>query len=253
LKNKILGLIELQECDSKVNKLESTKKDYPAKIQKLEDELIACRTNFQADSEKLESLKKERRKSEQITQDLEGGIAKSQIKLSNIKSNKEYTAALKEIEDLNKEKGKVEDGTIALMEEIETCEKKSLENKNELERLQKIFDSNKKDIEQKLEELNKKTAVLEAQRQELSSRIEKDLLVKYEFLKSRKSGVAITPVIEGICQMCHINIPPQRFHELIRCKELMSCPNCNRLMYWGDDELYFKALGNVPKSSDNMD
>jgi hypothetical protein len=252
LKDKIIGLILLQECDNKIARIESLKKDFPQQIQKLEDDLNVCRAALQADSDKLESLKKERRKSEQIIQELEGKKEKSQIKLSNIKSNKEYTAALKELEDLDKEKTKVEDGVLVFMEEMEKCEKKCLANKKEVERLQKNFDLDKKRIEQELEELNKESALLERERQELASGIQKDLLSKYDFLKSRKGGIAIASVIGGVCQKCHINIPPQRFVELRRCNELMNCPNCHRLMYWGEDEFYAKATGNANSSTESI-
>lgn len=245
MKDKLIGLILLQECDDKINRLESLKKDCPVKLQKLEDELNACKKAFQADSERLESLKKERKKSEQLIQELESKKEKSNIKLSNIKSNKEYTAALKEIEDLDNEKVKVEDGVLVYMEEIEKCEKKCLENKKEIERLQENFDLNKKRIEQELEELNKESAALEKKRQELSRGVEKDLLSKYDFLKSRKGGVAVASVIGGVCQRCHMNIPPQLFNNLIKCNELMNCPNCHRLIYWGEDEFYIKASGSA--------
>jgi uncharacterized protein len=253
LKEKIKGLIFLQECDNQITRVDSIKKDYPAKIQKLEDELTACRMTFQVDSDKLESLKKERRKTEQITQDLDGKIEKSKIKLSNIKSNKEYTAALKEIEDLNKEKTKVEDGIIRFMEEIETLEKKCLENKNKQDKLQKKFEVDKKFIEQKLEELNKESDALEQKRQRLMTGIDRELLSRYEFLKVRKRGYAIGPVVGGVCQLCHLNIPPQNFYELIRSNSLMSCPNCNRLIYWGEDEYFVNASGNAPQSSECRD
>ena len=249
MKEKIIGLILLQECDNKITRLESLKKDCPARIKKMEEDLHALRSAFQADSDRLESLKKERRKSEQMIQELDGKREKSQIKLSNIKSNKEYTAALKEIEDLDKEKGKVEDGILAFMEDIEACEKKCLENKKEVERLQRDFEVDKKRIEQELDELNRESDALEGQRQELSGGVGKDLLGKYDFLRSRKNGVAIASVIGGVCQSCHINIPPQRFYELIKCNELLNCPNCHRLMYWGEDEFFLKASNNAASSA----
>jgi uncharacterized protein len=253
LRSKIVGLIQLQECDNKINKLESLIRDFPARIKKLEDDLNAGKAIFQTDSDILESLKKERRKTEQMTQELEGKIEKSKIKLSNIKSNKEYTAALKEIEDFDKERSNVEDSILRFMEDIDAAEKKCLINKDELARLQNTFDHDKKKIEKMLEELNKESDVLQQKRQELLSGIDKELLSRYEFLKVRKGGLAIGPVIGGVCQLCHLNIPPQNFYELIRGNELMSCPNCNRLVYWGEDEYYMKVLGRTSESSDNIE
>jgi uncharacterized protein len=253
LREKLIGLIQLQECDNKINKLESLKKDFPARIKKLEDELNAGKAIFQADSDKLEALKKERRKTEQMTQELEGKAEKSKIKLSNIKSNKEYTAALKEIEEFNKEMSIVEDSILHFMEDIEAAEKKCLINKDELARLQETFNHDKKEIEKNLEELNKKADVLQQKRQELLRGIDKELLSRYEFLKVRKGGLAIGAVVGGVCQLCHLNIPPQNFYELIRGNEVMSCPNCNRLVYWGEDEYYMKVLGRTPETSDTND
>jgi uncharacterized protein len=253
LRKKIIGLILLQECDNKINKLESLKKDFPARIKELEDDLNAGKAIFQTDSDKLEALKKERRKTEQLTQELEGKIEKSKVKLSHIKSNKEYTAALKEIEEFDKERSKVEDSILRFMEDIETAEKKCLENKDKLVSLKNTFDHDKKEIEKALSELNKESDVLLQKRQELLSGIDKELLNRYEFLKARKGGLAIGSVIGGVCQLCHLNIPPQNFYELIRGDALMSCPNCNRLVYWGEDEYYLKALGSDSGSSDNME
>jgi len=253
LRKKLIGLILLQECDNKISRLESLNKDFPAQIKKLEIDFSASMAVFQADSDKLEALKKERRKTEQLTQELEGKTEKSKVKLSNIKSNKEYTAALKEIEEFDKERSKVEDSILRFMEEIEASEKKCLENKNLMANLQKAFDRDKKEIEKKVEELNKESDILQQQRQELLSGIDKELLSRYEFLKARKGGRAIGPVIGGVCQQCHLNIPPQKFNELIRGNDLMSCPHCNRLIYWGEDEYYIKVSGNASESSESVE
>jgi len=57
-------------------------------------------------------------------------------------------------------------------------------------------------------------------------------------LRLKKGGIAISPVIKGVCQMCHLGIPPQKFNELIKGETLMTCPNCMRIIYWGEDERY---------------
>jgi len=63
-----------------------------------------------------------------------------------------------------------------------------------------------------------------------------ELLKRYNFLKDRKGGKAISAVIKGVCQSCNMGIPPQRFNELIKGEKVLTCPNCDRLIYWGDDE-----------------
>ena len=79
-------------------------------------------------------------------------------------------------------------------------------------------------------------------RGEFVQTIDQELLKKYLFLKERKGGQAISPVVGGVCQTCHMGIPPQKFNELIKGHSLLACPNCDRIIYWGEDQHYQKAL-----------
>ena len=60
------------------------------------------------------------------------------------------------------------------------------------------------------------------------------MLGRYEFIRNRLRHPVIVPVNEGVCSGCHIAIPPQVFIDLQRGSHIMSCPNCQRLMYWGN-------------------
>ena len=62
--------------------------------------------------------------------------------------------------------------------------------------------------------------------------IPKPILSRYEFIRSRLANPVIVPVETGICAGCHIAIPPQTYNELQRGKQIHSCPNCQRLIYW---------------------
>jgi uncharacterized protein len=91
-------------------------------------------------------------------------------------------------------------------------------------------------IEKEIEGLNKELAKLEAERDRVCQLTEQDLLKKYLFLKDRKGGLAVCAVFSGVCQACHIGIPPQKFNELIKGSSLLTCPNCLRIIYWGEDK-----------------
>lgn len=240
MKDKIKGLIMLQDCDSKLKKVEAKKKEAPLKIRNLEDQYNGAEKLFQEKQARLESLKKERRGMEQRVQDLENKVEKSNVKLSNIKSNKEYSAALKEIEDLNREKNIEEDKILQIMEEMESLEEEWRKCKDEQAILKNQFETDRKEIEKEIALLDEELALLEKERIKYSDAIDQDLLKKYILIRERKGGISIGPVVNGICQSCHMGIPPQQFNELKKCNDLMSCPNCNRLIYWGEDVFFLK-------------
>jgi predicted nucleic acid-binding Zn-ribbon protein len=89
-----------------------------------------------------------------------------------------------------------------------------------------------------MESLEEDLRSLEMERDRLRAVIEEELLKRYSFIRERKGGVAVSPVIKGVCQACHLDIPPQQFNELIRGDKLMTCPNCIRIIYWGEDERF---------------
>ena len=242
MKDKIGDLIVLQDCDNKIREIMNKKNEGPSRIKKLAEELDAIARKFQEKNDRLNLLKKDGRKIDQEIQELEEKIEKSNIKLSLIKSNKEYKAALKEIEDLKHVKFQTEDKAIKLMEELEELEEICSENKEKETELREAFERDKKEIERELEALDEELKILNAKRDTFISAIDQDLLKKYLYLRDRKAGQAISPVLGGVCQVCHMNIPPQAFNELIRGDSLMTCNNCNRIIYWAEDEHFQKAL-----------
>jgi uncharacterized protein len=241
LKEKISLLIQLQHCDNRMREIGKRKEEGPLKIRKAEDDLREAETKIEEERRKLEALKKERRQIEQEVQELDQKIEKSTIKLSHIKSNKEYTAAIKEIDDLKKAKFITEDKIIEVMEKTDGLEQEAVEQDRRIQGLRAEADKNKEQILRELELLDRELANLEEKRRSFIKDLEPDILRRYLFLHERKNGLAISAVVTGVCQTCHLGIPPQKFNELIRGNALMTCPHCNRIMYWGDDEDFQKV------------
>ena len=122
---KIRLLIELQECDMKISEMEHKKEEIPKKIESISRKIDKAKKELDDESNNINALKKERRQVEIDIDDMETKIKKSNEKLSSIKTNKEYRAALKEIDELGEEKAKLEDRLLEIMEAIEAAEKKT--------------------------------------------------------------------------------------------------------------------------------
>ena len=56
--------------------------------------------------------------------------------------------------------------------------------------------------------------------------------MRYEFIRSRLEHPVIVAVKDGVCSGCNIAVPPQAFIELQRGRQILSCPNCQRLIFW---------------------
>jgi predicted nucleic acid-binding Zn-ribbon protein len=124
------------------------------------------------------------------------------------------------------------------MEEIEVLEAGCAESREKMERLKNDVEKDRDRIMEEMKALDQEFKRLEIERADLGRTIDENLLKKYDFIRERKGGIVVSPVIKGVCQACHIDIPPQRFNELIRGDKLMNCPNCKRIIYWGEDESF---------------
>jgi hypothetical protein len=234
-------LIQLQECDNRIAKVLQAKEQAPLRIQKLEDELRTVENQFKAYEDQIEAFRKDRRQLEREIQEVDGKIEKSSTKLTQIKSNKEYTAALKEIDDLKSIKFQTEEKAIQMMETAEELERKCKGHKDTLKTLKDQSEKDKDAVKTELLGLEKDLDALQKERGQLCCDFDQGLLKKYLFLRERKGGLAISSVVTGVCQTCHMGIPPQKFNELIRGNDLMTCPHCNRIIYWGDDQDFQKT------------
>lgn len=228
-------LIDLQACDREMGDLQGKITEGPLKMKELEEKLARMNEEYQTTEQQLEDLKHEKRGIDQDIEAIESQITKANTKLSNIKSNKEYKAALKEIDDLTREKEKLEDKAIEFMEQIDSLSDIIEDRKKDHERFHEEVNHEKEDITRDMKTWEKTLLTLQEKRGEFCEKVNVDLLRKYDFIRERKAGRALSPVFNGVCDACHIELPPQRYNELIRGERLLDCPNCHRIIYWGDN------------------
>ena len=234
-------LIDLQLCDTEIGDLERRIAEVPLRIKEIEDKLAEMDDEWKAAEKQLEDVKLERRGLEKDIEMAESQIGKANTKLSNIKSNKEYKAALKEIDDLTREKSRLEDKAIEFMEQVDFLSQQCVAKKEERDRFQQEVMEEKENILREMDSMDKTLKTLGTKRGQFCTKVSGELLRKYDFIRERKSGVALSSVLDGVCQACHMEIPPQRYNELLRGESLLDCPNCHRIIYWGDNERFQKA------------
>ena len=248
MKDKIKDLIKIQEYDNRIENIIKTQKEAPLKVQKLQETLNTLEATLQEDQTNLENIQKEKRKSERDTQELDGKVEKSNEKLSNIKSNKEYRAVLKEIDDLKHHKFQIEEVTLQILEKIETMENRIKSNEDEFTKSKEQCRLDKAKIDVEMQALEKELRNLQQERLAISQSADAEFLKKYQFLRERRNGQGISAVVGGVCQTCHLGLPPQKFNELKKCDALVTCPHCNRIIYWAEDA-FFQKTPKEPESA----
>ncbi|MGD0279012.1 MAG: C4-type zinc ribbon domain-containing protein [Smithella sp.] len=236
MKEKLLLLIKLQDCDSQLVKLSAKKKILPGNIEKLDKEFNLFKEEIEKNKIKYDELKSRHSENENKIKKVNEGIVKTKERMLEVKNNKEYQAMLKEIEIAESSRGEIETQIISLLEELDKLSVLVKKDGEIMKQNRDKYEQEKKAIEDDLNAVDADVANWEQKRIDLQKNVPDDLLVRYEKIKKRNKGIGVTSVWKAVCNGCHMNIPPQLYNELQRSDEMLSCPNCNRIMYFQDME-----------------
>ena len=162
-----------------------------------------------------------------------GKRTKAEARLYEVKTNKEYSAALLEIEEIKQEKGKTEEEILGLME---MQEKLGVEVREAEARFKSREEQARQDeavVRKKLAVVQQELDVVRAERDSRARELPKGLLADYDRILKARGGIAVANVSStAVCGGCRINIRPQAIQELRVATELMRCESCGRFLYW---------------------
>jgi uncharacterized protein len=232
----ISNLLSLQEVDLEIKGLMQVQQELPESMRGLESKLAEVQAITAEKQQEHEEIKKQHRQLESEMAMLDEGITRSRQRLMEIKDNIEYKAMLKEIAFKEDRKDQKETEILEVFDQIETLNSDLVSLHQEVASRQEALDKLQAEVQAEIAGYMEKLQELESQRKELQKAIPKQLLKRYDFIREKRQGIAITEVRQGVCQACHMGLPPQKFIELQMDKELMTCPHCQRIIYFAPQE-----------------
>ena len=227
-------LILLQQIDDEIIQLEKVLDEAPKKVSAIEERLEVQRNQKNELLDKISMLEQQQKRLNQEIEDDNSKIKKSKNKLMMVENSREYHAMMREMDNLEKTNRMREEEKLALEEDLEMQNKLLESVDSEIERMESELSEMQENLKVQMDEAKQRLEELEAKREKAKEDIPKPILGRYEFIRSRLSNPVIVSVEEGICTGCHISIPPQVFIELQKGEQIMSCPNCQRLIFWKD-------------------
>jgi len=236
VRKQIALLTEIQMLDQDLEDLKQKIMDGPIRIQEKKRKILNLKQSLDEHKSRIQDAKKLQRQYEaEIEDDLER-IKKSKARLLTIKNNKEYQAILKEIEETDRAIQQKEDKVLNYLEETENLQGALSEKEDHLSAMGERIDKEIKTIEHEVELAKKRLSETDKQRREIASRVDTEILAKYERLRKTRGGIAVSCVVNATCSGCHMNIPPQMYNELQQQDSLKFCPNCERIIYWKNSD-----------------
>jgi uncharacterized protein len=236
MKDSLYSLLELQEIDKEINKLERSKEEFPAEIGRLEAELEVARSKIAETKKHVGELESSRRLMEGELDTIAADLKKHQDRLYEVKSNREYDALQAEIEALGAKKDEHESGILRSIEDHEDLTSKLKEDNSAFSERQKEIKGRIKDLTGSLDSLEGDVQKWMRKRKGFEKNVDKPALSAYNRIRRLvKGGVAVVAIKKGSCGGCFRQLSPQLLVEARRINRLMRCENCGRITVWKEE------------------
>jgi len=226
------NLINLQRLDTEIRRLSALLDNIPTQIAEIDQKINDSAQIIDKAKENFALNQKKRNGLEDEVNVIKEKISKYKIQLNEVKTNREYTSFLKEIEEAQQKIDQQEEEIINLMLSSDDIEKEIKESTEKHRQEEAKLSKKKVTVNQDKQELETKIKELTQEKEKLFSQIPPSQSKLYNELLRNKNGIALSPVKDEFCSMCHMRVRPQVLNELRVEKEIIFCENCGRILYW---------------------
>lgn len=233
MKNQLLYLRKLQAIDIKTKKIQQSILAVPAQLDPAKQDLMKLEGMLVQERKELAETESWRISQEEIVTQEEEALKKAKAKLQEAKNARDFGAASREIDNKKRTIHAREQEVLKVYEALESGRKQLTQHEVDVTKLRTHVEGEEKKFSGLLEELNTQATEASSGREEILSRITPSLLKRYNNVVKRR-GNAVTEVINGVCQGCHMSLAPQLANMVTRAEDIQSCRQCNRLLYIAD-------------------
>ena len=224
-------LLILQDRDRKIRQIRAEVKSLPLQRAQLDSQLAAINAGVEAIKQKAKHAEMDRKKLELDVGTRTESINRLRTQQYETRKNEEFRAIGNEIERYQKEISALEDQELEIMDQLDKI-------KVELGDEEKKARAGRESVARQLADLESKGGILDArlqeltnERAELASKIDEDLLERFERIFASKGDAAIVALEHEVCTGCHMKVTTQTAHRVKSGREIVSCEQCGRILY----------------------
>jgi predicted nucleic acid-binding Zn-ribbon protein len=180
----------------------------------------------------LVNKERQRRTLERELENGQAQLAKTQHKLHEVKTNKEYSAVLAEITAAKQQIMVLEDRILELMEALEQQRQTVQRQEQHVHETGQQLHGQREEVQQVYDTLQQQIGAEEGQRRQVITVLSAPLYLAYQRLAAQRNGQVVVEVQAETCGGCHLKVRPQLLSEIRQQDKLVPCPHCQRLLLW---------------------
>jgi predicted nucleic acid-binding Zn-ribbon protein len=228
-------LIRLQQLETTADDARRRIADHPERRQVLDARLQQVRDQVAGVKARLAEAQEKRRADEKEVSTVQTRLAKYKDQLLEVKTNREYTAMLHEIEAAQNDIKTREDRILEIMMESDELSAELKKSEAELKATEKDVAAERSTLEKEVVQLEAEMNTVAAARAALVAQIDRAALAIFETTAKGRKGVAVAEARNGLCTICHVRLRPQIFNEVRKNESIIQCDSCRRILYFAGE------------------
>ena len=237
MKAELAQLIALQNADSNIRKLQAEIESIPARRAEIEKEFDQRAFEIRALQERRDAAFHERARLEKEIFDQKQRAERGDRNLMSARKQDEYTAAIREADAARKQISAFETQELEQMEIFDQAEKDLKERAPEVEKLGADMQERFKAFDEQASVQQQQIEAARLERERLMNELPKATSALYKRIAARiRDGVAMAEARNGACMACFMSLRPQIMADVRRGQEIITCDNCNRILYFAPDK-----------------
>jgi hypothetical protein len=228
-------LLVLQDRDRKIHRVQEELAHISPERETLTAKAASTQTQLEAAKTRVKQIESERKRLEIDVESKKTQIEKYANQQLQTRKNEEYRALAQEIEHCKAEITKIEDHEIELMEKAEAAQKEVLRAMADASAAKSQVEKQVTELNQREGNLKKDLAEFQQGRAELAAAVEDVARTRYERLLKSKGDNVIMGINHGVCGGCHMKLPAQILVDCKSQRDIVSCSNCGRILYYTRD------------------
>jgi uncharacterized protein len=227
-------LLILQDRAQKIRQVEAELRSLPLERKSLETQVTAASAHLEAVKDRARHLEVEKKKLELDVGTRSESIARLKTQQYETRKNDEFSAMGREIERYQNEINALEDQELELMEQADVLKAQIATKEKETAAAKASIARQIEDLETKQATLGNRLENLKKEREELATKVEEDLLDRFNRLFVSKGDAAVVALEHDVCTGCHMKVTTATSVRVKGGREIVSCEQCGRILYFAE-------------------
>ncbi len=233
MKAELQQLIALQIADTSIRKLQAELESIPKRRAEVESEFDQRAFEFKALEQARDAARAARQQLDRELAEQRTRMEKAERDLMASNNAKVYEAAIRERDAARKHISELETKILEQMESAEQAERELQEREPEFARLRAEHEERLRAFEEQTRAWGEELETRRRERERMFASLPPGVKATYQRIVARiRDGVALAEARNGSCSACFMALRPQLMAQIRRGDEIITCDNCNRILYY---------------------